>query len=334
MTEDMTLDRRCFSGVDYVKFLMALCVVAIHVNSSTCVTGHWSDAIEWLIRLAVPFFFICSGFFLGRKLNGNIAIDAGQRIILGRAKKISRIFVCWLLIYLPITIYVDLNNGSTFMHDVVSYFGRLLLSGESEYAYPLWFLYSMAIVLAVYALLFKVKRAEVLLISVFAIITGVNALISNGVLGENFYAKWFSLLTARTLGGGLHIMSGVMLSRTGYLPKSAMALVLVALSVVLFVFSLPYWELCGGCALFVLALRFNKVLWSCGTLGWRSMSMWIYYLHMYVIFTLMLFLTRNGILLTPIVFMAIVSAGVIVLAGVLTRLQHVKGFRWLNYLVS
>ena len=331
--ESQIIQRRYFPGVDYVKFLMALSVVAIHVNSAQCVGSHWPDAVEWLIRLAVPYFFICSGFFLGSKLNGVTSVASRKKIVYHRAAHIGRIFMCWILIYLPITIYIDVCNDSSLTHDIVTYFGRLFLSGESEYAYPLWFLYSMSIVLVIYAVMLRVRHVDKILFILFTLITGVNTLISTGMSGDTAFTKWFYLLSARTLGGGMYIMLGIFLSRMSRCPKVVITYVLIGASILLFIFKLPYWELGGGCALFFLAIRVNRIYGS-DTMKWRSMSMWIYYTHMYVIFVLSLYFTTEGVLFRPSVFMLMVSVPVIILAWSLTRLQSVNGFRWLGCLVS
>ena len=327
------LNRPVFAGVDYIKFMMALCVVAIHVNSAECVLTHWPPAVEWLIRLAVPFFFISSGFLLARKLERQPDDVQRRKTLWERAFTIFRIFGCWLLIYLPITVYLDARNGDSVAHDVVVYFGRVLLSGESEYAYPLWFLYSMAIVLTIYAVLYKIKHIERILFALFAIVLAVNSLQSWECLQDISLLKLFNLLTQRTLGGGTYIMAGIILYRMRFVPSLWLSLAFVAVSVLLFVLHLPYWELCGGVALFAVALRINSSESSPRT-WWRSMSMWIYYLHMYVIFFLSLYFGAEGEFLTAPVLYCIVLALAVALSALLVRLQATKSCAWLNFLIS
>lgn len=56
-----------YPGVDLMKYVMALAVIAIH-NSALLKTLDYPEVFAWLIRLTVPFFFIISGFFLASKL--------------------------------------------------------------------------------------------------------------------------------------------------------------------------------------------------------------------------------------------------------------------------
>ena len=333
MNSSDIINRPSYQGVDYMKFIMALCVVAIHVNSANCVLTHWPPCIKWLINLAVPFFFVCSGFLLARKLDRQPDDVQRRKTLWKRAFTIFRIFGCWLLIYLPITVYLDARNGDSVAHDAVAYFGRVLLSGESEYAYPLWFLYSMAIVLTVYAVLYKIKHIERILFALFAIVLAVNSLQSWDCLQDISLLKPFNLLTHRTLGGGTYIMAGIILYRMRFVPSLWLSLGLVVVSVSLFILKLPYWELCGGVALFALAVRINSSEASPRT-WWRLMSMWIYYLHMYVIFFLSLYFGAKGEFLTAPVLYCIVLALAVVLSALLVRLQAIKSCSWLNFLIS
>lgn len=61
-----------YNSIDLVKFVMALCVVTIHTS--------YFDTIEYnvvrepliaLIRSAVPFFFMCSSYFIVKKISVN-----------------------------------------------------------------------------------------------------------------------------------------------------------------------------------------------------------------------------------------------------------------------
>ena len=63
-------DKMIYKSVDCAKFFFCLCIVFLHTGA---VQSLKIDASEWMItqyilRLAVPFFFITSGFFLGNKL--------------------------------------------------------------------------------------------------------------------------------------------------------------------------------------------------------------------------------------------------------------------------
>lgn len=61
-------DKTSTSSIDLMKLFFAICIVAIH----TGLLNQFSSATNWYImhmifRLAVPFFFITSGYFFGKK---------------------------------------------------------------------------------------------------------------------------------------------------------------------------------------------------------------------------------------------------------------------------
>lgn len=61
---------RQYSVLDALKLFFALCVVAIHTYATEGLPESVAFGIQQSIfRLAVPFFFVTSGFFLGRKLS-------------------------------------------------------------------------------------------------------------------------------------------------------------------------------------------------------------------------------------------------------------------------
>ncbi len=58
-------DNKSVSLVDFGRFFFAICVVGIHTHAFN------DDPIifSYVFSMAVPFFFVCSGFFLGKKIS-------------------------------------------------------------------------------------------------------------------------------------------------------------------------------------------------------------------------------------------------------------------------
>lgn len=62
-------EKRTYAGIDIFKFLFAVCIVALHTNALNFLPDMANYMItKILFRVAVPFFFVASGFFLGEKL--------------------------------------------------------------------------------------------------------------------------------------------------------------------------------------------------------------------------------------------------------------------------
>lgn len=59
-----------FSSIDLVKVVMAVLVVAVHTRPELCIQN---DSVQLVLSqiygLAVPFFFVTSGFILGNKVS-------------------------------------------------------------------------------------------------------------------------------------------------------------------------------------------------------------------------------------------------------------------------
>lgn len=321
-------------GVDIIKFVMAFAVIIIHVTAVTHYDSAMPPALGWFIRLAVPFYFICSGFLVMR----GAGADAGafRRRLRKKAVRLYRIFGYWLLIYLPITLYECTVNSIPLWKDVVGYFINLFILGESSYAWPLWFVYSMVIVFSLLSLSVGRRWLFILLAVLLAAVPAV--VWANGYF-HNTFTGIFTMLTARPLGGGVYILAGMMCWRVEMMSKTLSFLTAAVVSVVLFWLGAPYWELAGGVALFCFA---RQVLpWiggqlSCPVCMWmRRMSMWIYYLHMYPIFITLKMCSLLHLRVEMWPMFVWVSFCVVVVSALLVRLSGSSSrFRHLRILVG
>ena len=118
-----------FAGLDFMKFLMAFMVIAIH-------TTDWS--IAHLTDAAVPFFFIVSGFLLFRKFSGKKEEDL--QTIKTWTWKVFRLYVVWSIVYLPFAVYGFHLDGLGLIQSVKIYLRNFLLVGENYLSWPLWYL--------------------------------------------------------------------------------------------------------------------------------------------------------------------------------------------------
>jgi serine/alanine racemase len=85
--------------VDLFKFICALMVVAIHIAPLSSYSTLINYGIQnYLARVAVPFFFVASGYFLFRKTSYE---NFDKTIPLAYAKRIFRLYVIWTVIYFP-----------------------------------------------------------------------------------------------------------------------------------------------------------------------------------------------------------------------------------------
>lgn len=90
--------KNTYSLIDILKIFFAICVVALHTS-----VFKGSTHIEYLIsmgvfRLAVPFFFVASGFLLGIKLFKASSKEEGVKIIKKQVIRLLEVFIFWLLV--------------------------------------------------------------------------------------------------------------------------------------------------------------------------------------------------------------------------------------------
>ena len=119
-------------GIDLVKVLMAFVVVSIH-------TTTWP--LLGIREVAVPYFFIVSGFFLFGKMTGDRSSDL--RTIRSWTLKILRLYLIWTAIYLPFTVYGFLQDGLSLKQSLMLFGRNLLFVGENFMSWPLWYLLAM-----------------------------------------------------------------------------------------------------------------------------------------------------------------------------------------------
>ena len=97
------------NGIDLIKFLCAILVFLIHFPPFVDDAAGFSRSANYILqqgvcRLAVPFYFVCSGFFLFRKMP---LYELNVDIIREYCYKLFRLFGLWsLLLFLGSTIHL------------------------------------------------------------------------------------------------------------------------------------------------------------------------------------------------------------------------------------
>ena len=185
------------TGVDIVTFMMSFAVIAIHCRG----TREWPSEIGWVLGAAVPFYFIASGYLLGRKIeNDNISEHQQRCMLRERSFRFFRIYAYWLIVYLPLAIYSYIADGTVWWKAIAGYAYKIFFSGHSNGAYQLWFVYSMACVFMIYSFISLSKKKLWMLIAIFASVSVINSCYKSFDL-KQFELFW--LLTHSTLGGGI-----------------------------------------------------------------------------------------------------------------------------------
>lgn len=125
-----------YIGVDFFKLAGACLVVAIHIPPFADINPDLSDVFQQIFcRLAVPFFFLCSGFFLGDK--GKHRESAVKYL-----RHITGMYVFFSLCYLPQMIERFWITDRSIMRNLLEMFRRFFLVGSYI---QLWYLLATAV---------------------------------------------------------------------------------------------------------------------------------------------------------------------------------------------
>ena len=124
-----------YGFADVMKFLLALLIVSSHYISENAV-GRINSLVDYassLYVIVVPFFFVCSGFLLFRKLNGG---NEDWTKVKAYCKKILIMYVGWSVLYFLFIVLTWIRFGAT----IESVFHYLLNAVTYSTYKTIWFL--------------------------------------------------------------------------------------------------------------------------------------------------------------------------------------------------
>lgn len=162
-------DNKSYSGIDHFRFIAAFLIIAIHTSPLLSYTETGDFIFTRIIaRVAVPFFFMTSGFFLISRYRYN------DDKLWSFVKKTALIYAVAVLIYIPINVYSGYFNTDHLLPNIIK---DIFFDGTM---YHLWYL-PASIIGAVIAW-FTVKRVRLkkaLLITLL--------LYAIGLFGDSYY---------------------------------------------------------------------------------------------------------------------------------------------------
>lgn len=277
-----------FSYVDYMKLLMACFVIGIHTwLSSACQNEVATKILNLLFSIAVPYFFICSGFFLFRN---DERVDTNHRMI-QYAKSIISMYVIWTFIYLPFTIYSYYADGLNFRQGTLAFLRGFLFIGEHSYSWPLWYLLALIIaVVLIYGmrqLHFKPLSIAIVGSVMFFLGHYINYLHTNGLdfMGTkrviDLYFKIFQNTRNGLFLGLFYVSLGLVIAHFGRIKN-----LIVNISIITIGGCLAYQRFLVGMPLLIFALfslTLSESKFSKGAVTCRKISTIFYFTHMSLI---------------------------------------------------
>ena len=328
-----TTSGRNYNGIDLIKFLCSILVFCIHVTFFQEESTHLREVTNFLLRhtvarLAVPFYFVCSGYFLFRKMPLH---DLNIGGIKSYCYKILRLFATWSIL---------LFSGGTF---------------------HLWYLRSTVIAVIFLALLLHRR------ISLRGLFLLALALYGIGLLGDSYsflasplaehalfglpsriYSRFFSTTRNGIFMGSIFVLMGAAFAhcKLSLSPgKSLLGLVFSVFLLLIEVFSLRHREVPPG-NMYIFLLPAVYFLFSFG-IQWklpdspiyprlRTAGLWFYFIHLFVDSIVKLaasvFDKYLGLQILPYRFLLCLSATLLLSFGI-EALSRRDRFKWLNWLV-
>lgn len=154
-----------YNSIDLVKFIMAFAVIAIHTHPlEFCQNEIILSIYTNIIEMAVPFFFLASGFFLEKK--SKEPWDSG--VIYSQLIKVLKMYLLWMAIYTPLSIHHGFSQHETIKDWCLKFMQGLFFVGEQYNSWHLWYLLSTIYALLLIMALMKrgISRKGLLLVSI------------------------------------------------------------------------------------------------------------------------------------------------------------------------
>lgn len=314
--QQLSLVHKEYKVLDIMKFAMAIVVVAIHTRPELLFSSPVVVSLfEAVYTIAVPFFFMASGFLLFRKISLPLN-EEGELRIKSYLKKICKLYLIWTGIYLPLTVYGFYLDGLPLLKSIAIFFRNILLVGENYMSWPLWYLLALIVAVGIIYALLKLKLSKnwIVAISVFMAIIGVGLDYSNeNAILQPITDLYFSVFLKTRNGffvGFFYVALGMFLSY-----KENMSLPLLLLTGILgfvgIIIGVPLSSALVVWVIFVFSISFNYKSVNVGmALKYRLMSSVVYFIHMiWMAFFVVVLGFDKGIVLFGLVLLTSILSG-------------------------
>ncbi|MDD7771972.1 MAG: acyltransferase [Firmicutes bacterium] len=104
--------KHTYKGIDCAKLFFCLCIIAVHTGLTKNILPTTLTYMleKGVFRMAVPYFFVVSGFFLGKKLKG---CDNPKRVVKKYVRRLLFPLLCFSAINIPQSVITLYMGGST-----------------------------------------------------------------------------------------------------------------------------------------------------------------------------------------------------------------------------
>lgn len=242
-----------FYAVDLVKFIMAICVIAIHTNPLVNFNNIYViNFYNFFLSLAVPFFFVTSAYLLFSKMNIPFSFSKNKDSIKRYILKILRLYIVWNIIYIPISIFWYIDSDKSLIFSIAHYIRGFFFIGEHFYSWILWYLlstiYSMGFIYYLLKRKFAIINIFIIATIVFLIGMGFSYLVYNQEMFTGIVllmSKFIKIVfgSGRLLTGMIYLALGILFAT--YINKFNFS-IWISLICLIFLFVTSIYNYFGG----------------------------------------------------------------------------------------
>lgn len=230
-------ERKQYGALDLAKFIAAILIIVLHTSPFSSYSSILNFGFRNIVTIiAVPFFFITSGFLFCTKLN-SLSEDKGN-YYKNYIKRLGVMYLLWSAVYFVFVVTDWITNGVSAI-DILRYVKRFFFEGSYS---TIWFLPAlMTAISIVYLLRKKLPYKKIFFLALpFYLIACLGSsyygLTTKIPLISDFYNAYFSFFDTIKNGilfGWVYVALGGVFSEKSFKPKPCKYLVLTGVFFVL-----------------------------------------------------------------------------------------------------
>ncbi len=210
---------RTYAGIDLMKFLAAILVVSIHTRPFYDIDPRLGFVMENILtRIAVPFFFISSGYFFTDKVLSLSTIKQKRKALGSFLLRIFQLYLLWSLIYMPYDLYYLYKETPSIKQVFFTYLRQFFVIGSH---FHFWYLPSLIYSTLLVYFFVEVNRFRTLLaVCILLYVIGIlgdsyfGLLPKNTLLYQNyaFFLHYFDAMRTLVFFGAIFVALGAVIA--------------------------------------------------------------------------------------------------------------------------
>lgn len=160
-------EKKEYIALDYARMLAAILVICIHVHPFLDINIAVSDYFDNVVcRVAVPFFFLTSGFFIKEKIED-------KQYVIKYLKRIVQLYIIYSLFYLPQNILRYYQEDNSMTDKVISLLREIFVIGTYAHLWYYIAVFWAIVFLYIMLLVFRLSEKNVLIIAIIFLLVGI-----------------------------------------------------------------------------------------------------------------------------------------------------------------